>query len=160
MAKIKIRVDPRTGLCYIPKSIRGEGFTGDIALLHTALTVILIKPGSNLADVDKSLNLIRKDIALRRERENEIKGGSKMKTRSEARKSPTRRVEVTQAGQHPVFIKYTRSWLNEVTGYSLGYLCRVATGKITLSQSFIERICFKLHQPRELLFTLDIDTDK
>jgi len=54
--------------------------------------------------------------------------------------------------QHPVFIKYTRAWLHEVTGYSKGYLCRVATGKIPLSQSFIERLCFNLNQPEEELF--------
>ena len=154
MAKIKIRIDPQTGLCYIPKSIRGEGFTGDVALLHNALTVILIKPGSDLASVDRSLDLIKQDIALRRERENEIKGGSKMKTRSEAERLPTRPEEATQAGQHPIFAKYTRTWLHEVTGYSLGYLCRVATGKIALSRSFIERVCFALGEPEESLFLL------
>jgi len=54
--------------------------------------------------------------------------------------------------QHPLFIKYIRAWLHEVTGYSKGYLCRVATGKIPLSQSFIERVCFSLNQPGEELF--------
>jgi len=57
--------------------------------------------------------------------------------------------------QHPIFIKYTRAWLSEVTGYSKGYLCRVATGKISLSQSFIERVCFSLNQPKEELFLPD-----
>lgn len=54
--------------------------------------------------------------------------------------------------QHPIFVKYTRSWLHEVTGYSKGYLCRVATGKISLSRAFIERVCFKLQLPEEDLF--------
>ncbi|MBA7637669.1 hypothetical protein ES703_45315 [subsurface metagenome] len=54
--------------------------------------------------------------------------------------------------QHPLFHKYTRDWLHEVTGYSKGYLCRVATGKIPLSRSFIERVCFTLKQPEEELF--------
>lgn len=57
--------------------------------------------------------------------------------------------------QHPLFIKYTRDWLHEVTGYSKGYLSRVATGKIPLSRSFIERVSFKLHKPEEELFLPD-----
>ncbi len=57
--------------------------------------------------------------------------------------------------QHPVFIKYTRDWLHQVTGFSKGYLCRVATGKASLTRSFIERVCFKLNQPEEELFLPD-----
>ncbi|MBA7700235.1 hypothetical protein ES703_108945 [subsurface metagenome] len=57
--------------------------------------------------------------------------------------------------QHPLFIRYRRDWLYEVTGYSKGYLSRVATGKIPLSRSFIERICFKLQMPEEELFLPD-----
>lgn len=57
--------------------------------------------------------------------------------------------------QHPVFIKYTRDWLYQVTGFSKGYLSRVATGKVPLSRSFIERVCFKLNEPEEELFLPD-----
>jgi len=57
--------------------------------------------------------------------------------------------------QHPLFIKYTRDWLSEITGFSKGYLCRVATGRVPLSRSFIERVCFKLKQPEEELFLPD-----
>lgn len=57
--------------------------------------------------------------------------------------------------EHPLFIKYKRNWIHEVTGYSKGYLSRVATGKIPLSRSFIERVCFKLGQPESKLFLPD-----
>ena len=59
--------------------------------------------------------------------------------------------------QHPLFIKYRRHWLHELTGYSKGYLCRVATGRIPLSRSFIERVCFKLNQPEAELFLPDAE---
>ncbi len=55
--------------------------------------------------------------------------------------------------QHPIFIKYSREWLYEVTGYSTGYLSRVATGKVPLTSSFIERICYRLNQPEGNLFS-------
>ena len=61
-------------------------------------------------------------------------------------------VTMAQNPQHPLFIKYTRDWLSEVTGFSKGYLCRVATGRVPLSRSFIERVCFKLGEPEEELF--------
>ncbi len=54
--------------------------------------------------------------------------------------------------QHPLFIKYTREWLHQATGYSKGYLSRVATGKMSLSHSFVERACFKLGLLEEELF--------
>jgi len=57
--------------------------------------------------------------------------------------------------QHPLFIKYRRDWLHEITGYSKGYLSRVARGRTSLSRSFIERVCFKLNQPEEELFLPD-----
>jgi len=57
--------------------------------------------------------------------------------------------------QHPLFIKYTREWLYQRTGFSKGYLSRVATGKVPLSRSFIERVCFKLREPESELFLPD-----
>jgi len=57
--------------------------------------------------------------------------------------------------QHPMFVKYTRDWLHRQTGFSKGYLSRVATGKVPLSHSFVERVCFKLGEPEKVLFLPD-----
>lgn len=57
--------------------------------------------------------------------------------------------------QHPLFIRYKRDWLHKVTGYSKGYLSRVAKGRIPLSRSFVERVCFRLHMPEVELFLPD-----
>lgn len=54
--------------------------------------------------------------------------------------------------QHPLFTKYKREWLSKMTGYSKGYLCRMATGSQPLSRSFIERVCFRLGRTEEELF--------
>jgi len=67
MAKITIRVDARTGVTYFPKEIRQEGFVGEIQGLPNALTFTLIKPGTTLADVERSLMILLEDIRLRRE---------------------------------------------------------------------------------------------
>lgn len=57
--------------------------------------------------------------------------------------------------QHPLFIKYKREWIHEVTGYSTDYLSRISTGKVRLSRSFIERVCFGLRKPEAELFLPD-----
>ncbi|HUV55918.1 MAG TPA: hypothetical protein VMV84_01665 [Dehalococcoidales bacterium] len=57
--------------------------------------------------------------------------------------------------QHPLFNIYKRRYLSEVTGYSTGYLCRMATGGHPLSRSFIDRVCFRLNRPEEELFLPD-----
>lgn len=70
MAKFTIKVDKRTGVTYFPKEIRKEGFVGEIEGLPNALTFTLIKPGTSLAGVAKSLRIVLRDIKLRREHEN------------------------------------------------------------------------------------------
>lgn len=57
--------------------------------------------------------------------------------------------------QHPVFLIYTRDWLHQRTGYSKDHLSRVATGKLPLTRSFIDRVCYALGRPAEELFLLD-----
>ena len=54
--------------------------------------------------------------------------------------------------QHPLFIKYTRDWLHQSTGFTKNYLCRIATGRAPLTRSFIERASHKLNRPEEELF--------
>lgn len=127
---------------------------GKVEVLVNPLTVIFIKPGSDLADIDRSLDLVRRDIALRRGKK--AKGSTKMEDQNNPQTNlPTRQLEVADSGPHPIFQKFTRVWLSEATGYSKGYLCRVATGKIALTRSFIERVCFALREPADSLFLLD-----
>ncbi len=67
MAKFKIKVDRNTGMTYFPKEIRQEGFVGEIEGLPNALTFTLIKPGTSLMDVERSLTIVLQDIRLRME---------------------------------------------------------------------------------------------
>lgn len=61
--------------------------------------------------------------------------------------------------QHPIFIKYRRRYLHQVTGYSLGLLSRIATGKIPLGRVFIDRCCYKLGESEGALFLPDDPPD-
>jgi len=57
--------------------------------------------------------------------------------------------------QHPLFVKYKRDWLHQETGYSKGYLSRVATGRVPLTTAFVDRMSFKLGVPVDELFILE-----
>ena len=57
--------------------------------------------------------------------------------------------------QHPLFVKYRRDWLHEMTGYSKSYLSRVAIGREPLSRAFIERVCYRLGASESELFLTD-----
>lgn len=156
VSKISIRVDPQTGQTYFPKVIRLAGFIGRIEGLPNALTFTLIKPGSTLADVESSLKIILQDIALRRKQEAST---LPEKEQTEPAKLRTRPKKIATTGVHPLFIKYSRAWLSTVTGYSKGYLSRLATGKVPLGPFFIERVCSVLGEPESELFLHDAATD-
>lgn len=57
-------------------------------------------------------------------------------------------------GQYQIFIKYTREYLAQVTGYSKGYLCKIATGKQALPEGFVSACCRWLKESEDDLFRL------
>lgn len=59
---------------------------------------------------------------------------------------------MAQHPQHPLFTKYTRDYLHRVTGFSKGYLSRLATGRAPVRLSFIARVCFALKERESDLF--------
>ena len=52
---------------YIPKDLADEGFVGEADLLANAVTATIVKPGTPLDQVRKSLCLILEDIDIRLE---------------------------------------------------------------------------------------------
>ena len=144
MAKVTIRISRQTGAAYFPKELREDGFVGKIEGLPNAMTLTLIKPGTALPDVECSLRILLKDIALRRKQEE-----NNLKRKDGEDDSAKLQIE------HPVFLKYSREWLHQVTGYSLGHLCRIARGRVPLTRYFIERVCLKLGKPEAELFLPD-----
>lgn len=69
--KDKARINPKTGVLYIPKALHEEGFKGDIDILANAKTATIVHPEANLKQVKKSLEIILDDIELRLEEKQE-----------------------------------------------------------------------------------------
>ena len=62
----KLKIDPDTGLAYFSQRLREEGFVGEIEGIANALTFTLIRPGTNLRDIEESLEIVLRDLRLRR----------------------------------------------------------------------------------------------
>jgi len=60
-----IKINRRSGLAYISERIRKEGYKGDVDCLRNAITLVLIRPGSSLKDVKRSLQNVLQDINLK-----------------------------------------------------------------------------------------------
>ena len=53
---------------YLPKHI-GEEYEGDTECIANALTLTIIRPGTSLEQVKKSLDIVKRDIELRIEQQ-------------------------------------------------------------------------------------------
>ena len=62
---MSIKINPRSGLVYIPEKIREQGFRGACQLLSGVVTAVLIRPGSSLVDVKQSIKNTLNYIKLR-----------------------------------------------------------------------------------------------
>lgn len=66
--RTKIRVNPNTGVLYIPKDLLNDGFKGEMDALSNAMTFTIVHPEANLQAVKESLEILIGDIDLRSRR--------------------------------------------------------------------------------------------
>lgn len=55
----------KRGHAYFGDDVSAAGYKGDVPTLPNAITIVVIKPNSKLADVRRSLEITLKDIDLR-----------------------------------------------------------------------------------------------
>jgi len=66
--RTKIKVNPKTGVFYVPKDLLDDGFKGEMDALSNAMTFTIIHPEANLEKVKESLEIMLRDIDLRLKR--------------------------------------------------------------------------------------------
>ena len=67
--RTKIKVNPKTGVFYMPKQLLNDGFKGEMDALTNSMTFIFIHPEASLKAVKESLQILISDINLRLSRE-------------------------------------------------------------------------------------------
>lgn len=60
----RVRIDANSGLAYFSKSLREEGFKGDVMGLVNSRILTLIIPGTRLTDVRRSLEVLLADLEV------------------------------------------------------------------------------------------------
>lgn len=63
-----------TGHAFIGKQVAEQGYVGDVDALFNAVTIVLIKPNTDLETVKKSLQITLQDIDLRIQEEKKQNG--------------------------------------------------------------------------------------
>jgi len=71
--KTKIKVNPKTGVFYMPKDLLDDGFKGEMDALSNAMTFTIVHPEANLQRVKESLEIMLRDIDLRLKRQTRSK---------------------------------------------------------------------------------------
>jgi len=71
--KRKIVINENSQLAYIADDLIKEGYKGEIEVLANFNTVTLLRPGSSIDDQISSLELIIKDLMLRKKARDEEK---------------------------------------------------------------------------------------
>ena len=66
--RTRIKVNPKTGVFYMPKDLLSDGFKGEMDALSNAMTFTIIHPSANLRRVKESLEIMLRDIDLRLKR--------------------------------------------------------------------------------------------
>lgn len=67
--RTRIRVNPNTGVLYMPKDLLDDGFKGEMDALSNAMTFTIVHPEADLERVKESLKIMLRDIDLRLKRE-------------------------------------------------------------------------------------------
>jgi len=65
--KGEINISKKTPVVWVPKVILDAGFKGRVPFLANCYTVVLLHPRATLEDIQKSLEIVMKDVQLRRE---------------------------------------------------------------------------------------------
>jgi hypothetical protein len=63
--KKKIIINKNSNLAYIPADMIKSGYIGEVEAIANAVTVVLIKPHTDLESVKRSLEITIQDIELR-----------------------------------------------------------------------------------------------
>ena len=60
--RIKLKVHEKSGQAYFPDELRNEGYVGELDALPNHFSLVIIRPGSTLQEVKRSLEIISQDL--------------------------------------------------------------------------------------------------
>ena len=62
--RIKIKINPKTRVAYLPKSVIEEGFKGEVDVYGAGSVIVIPHPNADAATINESISLVARDIEL------------------------------------------------------------------------------------------------
>ena len=62
--RIELRINPKTGVVYLPKTLIEDGFQGEVDAFGAGPVLVVIRPFTDVRTIKDCLSLISKDIEL------------------------------------------------------------------------------------------------
>ena len=62
--RIKIKINPKTRVLYLPKSMVEDGFRGEVDAFGAGSVIVITHPDADVMAIKESITLVAKDIEL------------------------------------------------------------------------------------------------
>jgi hypothetical protein len=62
--RIKVKINPKTGVVYLPKSIVEDGFNGEVDVYGAGAVIVIPHPDADVTTIKESMSLVARDIEL------------------------------------------------------------------------------------------------
>lgn len=60
----KIKINPKSGILYLPKDMLESGFKGEVDAFSAGSVIVITHPDADTATIKESISLVLKDIKL------------------------------------------------------------------------------------------------
>lgn len=60
----KIKINPKTGVVYLPREMVEDGFRGEVDAFGAGSVIVITHPDADVMAIKESINLVAKDIEL------------------------------------------------------------------------------------------------
>ncbi len=62
--RIKVKINPKTHVAYLPKCVIEEGFEGEVDVYGAGSVIVIPHPNADAATIKESISLVARDIEL------------------------------------------------------------------------------------------------
>jgi len=62
--RIKIKINPKTGVVYLPKYMLEDGFSGEVDAFGVGSVIVIAHPDADVSVIRESISLALKDVEL------------------------------------------------------------------------------------------------
>jgi len=62
--RIKIKINPKTGVVYLPREMVEDGFRGEVDAFGAGSVIVITHPDADVMAIKESITLVSRDIEL------------------------------------------------------------------------------------------------